>query len=141
MQSMRLRKRKWYLLALLAASALAARGLYADFRAGYYTPGGPGTIQQALPKIASTDANYDAGQYPIYYPELAAGDGKDEVENNCELCHSPRYITMQPVMSAQAWADEVNKMRKTFGASIPDDTAEKIIRYLGTHYTPETRKR
>jgi len=44
-------------------------------------------------------------------------------------------------MSAQAWADEVNKMRKTFGASIPDDTAEKIIRYLGTHYTPETRKR
>jgi hypothetical protein len=32
-------------------------------------------------------------------------------------------------------------MRKTFGASIPDDTAEKIIRYLASHYTPETRKR
>ena len=74
-------------------------------------------------------------------PELATGDGKDDVENNCELCHSPRYITMQPVMPAEAWSDEVNKMRKTYGASIPDDTAQRIIQYLGTHYTPETRKR
>ncbi len=133
--------RKWYLAAVVALSALAARGLYADFRAGYYTPMGPETIHQTLPNTASTDATYDAGQYPIYYPELAAGDGKDDVENNCELCHSPRYITMQPVIPAQAWADEVNKMRKTFGASIPDDTAQKIIQYLGSHYTPETRKR
>lgn len=136
-----MRTPKGYLIAVLALSALAARGLYADFRAGYYTPTGPGTIQQMLPNVTPTDATYDAGQYPIYYPELAAGDGKDDVENNCELCHSPRYITMQPVMSAQAWSDEVNKMRKTFGASIPDDTAQKIIQYLGTHYTPETRKR
>ena len=136
-----MRIRKWYLVAVIALSALAARGLYADFRAGDYTQGGPGTIRQMLPNASNTDATYDAGQYPIYYPELAAGDGKDDVENNCELCHSPRYITMQPVMSAQTWSDEVNKMRKTFGASIPDDTAQKIIRYLGTHYTPETRKR
>jgi|ERR1700689_3645320 len=133
--------RKWYLVAVIALSILAARGLYADFRAGDYTQAGPGTIHPVLPAVASTDAAYDAGQYPMYYPELAPGDGKDDVENNCELCHSPRYITMQPVMPAQAWADEVTKMRKTFGASIPDDTAQKIIQYLGSHYTPETRKR
>jgi hypothetical protein len=133
--------RKWYLAAVTALSILAARGLCANFRAGDYTQGGPGTIRQMLPNAAPTDATYDAGQYPIYYPELAAGDGKDDVENNCELCHSPRYITMQPVMPAQAWSDEVNKMRKTYGASIPDDTAQKIIQYLGTHYTAETRKR
>lgn len=136
-----MRTRKWYVLAVTPMFLLAARGLYADFRAGYYTPAGPETIHQTLPNIVSTDATYDAGQYPIYYPELAAGDGKDDVENNCELCHSPRYITMQPVMPPQAWSDEVNKMRKTYGASIPDDTAQKIIQYLGTHYTPETRKR
>jgi hypothetical protein len=136
-----MRTRKWYLAAVIGLSVLAARGLRADFRAGYYNPAGPETMHQTLPAAASPDATYDAGQYPIYYPELAAGEGKDEVENNCELCHSPRYITMQPVMPAQAWSDEVNKMRKTFGASIPDDTAQKIILYLGSHYTPETRKR
>jgi len=68
------------------------------------------------------------------------GDFQDGV-TNCELCPRPRYITMQPAMSAQAWTDEVNKIRKTFGGSIPDDTAGTIIRYLETHYTPETRKR
>jgi hypothetical protein len=135
------RTRKWYFTAVAALSILAARVLYADFRAGYYTPAGPETIHQTLPGAVSTDSNYDAGQYPIYYPELAPGDGKNDVENNCELCHSPRYITMQPPLSAQAWSDEVNKMRKTFGESIPDDTAQRIIQYLGTHYTPETRKR
>jgi cytochrome c5 len=133
--------RKWYLAAVAGLSLLAARGLYADFRAGYYTPAGPGTIHQMMPNVASTDATYDAGQYPIYYPEVAAGDGKDDVETYCELCHSPRYITMQPPLPAQAWADEVNKMRKTFGASIPEEDAQKIIQYLGSHYTPETRKR
>jgi len=136
-----MRTRKWYLVAVIALSILAARGLYADFRAGYYTPTGAETIHQVLSNAVSTDATYDAGQYPIFNPELAAGDGKDEVENNCELCHSPRYIPMQPALPAQAWADEVNKMRKTFGVSIPDDTAQKIIQYLGSHYTPETRKR
>src|ERR1700684_1593184 len=122
-----MRTRKWYFAAAITLVLLATRAICADFRAGYYTTTGPETIHQTLPNVQNTDATYDAGQYPIYYPELAAGDGKDDVENNCELCHSPRYITMQPVMSAQAWSDEVNKMRKTYGASIPDDTAQKII--------------
>jgi hypothetical protein len=133
--------RKWYLIAVVAFSMLAARGLYADFRAGDYTQAGPGTIRQALPAAPPSGATYDAGEYPIYYPELVPGEGKEDVENTCELCHSPRYITMQPPLPAQAWSDEVTKMRKTFGASIPDETAEKIIQYLGSHYTPETRKR
>jgi len=135
-------KRKWVLISAIGLLALLlGQGIYADFRAGYYNPAGPETMHQILPASASTDSTYTAGQYPIYYPELADGDGKAEVENNCELCHSPRYITMQPPMSAQAWAAEVNKMRNIYGASIPEATAQKIINYLGTHYTPETRKR
>jgi hypothetical protein len=133
--------RKWYIAAVTVLFLLAARGLYADFRAGVYTQKGPETTQQTLPMPASTDATYDAGAYPIYYPELEAGDGKDDVVQNCELCHSPRYITMQPAMPAQEWADEVNKMIKIYGAPVSDDAAKKIIQYLGTHYTPETRKR
>ena len=136
-----MRTRIWYFGVVIALSILAARIVHADFRAGYYSPAGPETIHQMLAGPVSTDSTYDAGQYPIYYPELAPGDGKADVENNCELCHSPRYITMQPAMPAQAWSDEVNKMRKTFGASIPEDTAQKIIQYLGSHYTPETRTR
>ena len=110
------RGKRCYFVALAVLAVLAARFVYADLRAGLYTNTGPETIHRLLPANASTDSVYAAGEYPIYYPELPPGAGKDDVETNCELCHSPRYITMQPVMPAQAWADEVNKMRKTFGA-------------------------
>jgi mono/diheme cytochrome c family protein len=136
-----MRKYKWYAVVLIAFAVLAGRGLYADFQAGYYTPAGPGTMHQTLANVTSTDATYDAGQYPFTRPELVPGDGLQQVENDCNTCHSPRYIIMQPPLPADAWAAEVNKMIKTYGASIPADDAQKIIGYLQTHYTPETRKR
>jgi hypothetical protein len=136
-----MRSRQFYFGAVGALCLFAASGLYADFRAGDYNKPGSQLMPQLLPVDSPADSTYDAGEYPIYYPELAPGDGRDDVENDCELCHSPRYITMQPAMPAQAWADEVNKMRKIFGANIPDDAAQRIIAYLGSHYTPETRKR
>jgi hypothetical protein len=128
-------------MSLVALALLAGRGLHADFRAGSYTPTGSETIHQMLPNITSTDATYDVGPYPIYEPELAAGDGKLEVETYCNTCHSPRYIIMQPPLPAGSWEDEVNKMVKTYGASVPSDDAQKIIEYLQSHYTPDARKR
>ena len=47
---------------------------------------------------------------------------------------------MQPPLLGETWEAEVNKMTKTFGAPIPEASAKKIISYLQTHYTPETRK-
>jgi hypothetical protein len=47
---------------------------------------------------------------------------------------------MQPPLPAATWEAEVNKMIKTFGAPIPEASAKKIISYLQTHYTLETRK-
>jgi hypothetical protein len=47
---------------------------------------------------------------------------------------------MQPPLPAPTWDAEVNKMIKTFGASIPEATAKEIISYLQEHYTPENRK-
>jgi len=135
-----MRRYKGYTLALVALAILAGRGLYAEFQAGYYTPTVQGSIRQVLPSVGSTDAIYDAGKYPIYPTVLAAGDGRQEVEVYCNVCHSPRYITMQPPLPGGAWADEVNKMVKTYGASVPDDAVQKIIQYLQSRYTPETRK-
>ena len=132
---------KRYAVASVALAILAGRGVYARFQPASYPHAGPWTIRQTLAKIASTDASYDAGEYPLYPPVLAEGDGTQQVETYCNTCHSPRYITMQPPLPAGAWADEVNKMIKTFGASVPDDAAQKIIQYLQSHYTPETRKR
>ena len=136
-----MRKYKWPVITFLAVFIFAAFGLHADFRAGNYTPVEQGAMHQLLPDLSSTDANYAAGQYPLLEPELAAGDGKEILEADCSLCHTPRFVTMQPPLPAETWAAEVEKMRKVMGAAIPDDDAKKIVEYLSAHYTPETRKR
>ena len=56
------------------------------------------------------------------------------------MCHSTRYITMQPPLPPATWEAEVNKMTKTFGAPIPEATAKKITSYLQSHYTAENHK-
>jgi hypothetical protein len=48
---------------------------------------------------------------------------------------------MQPPLPAATWEAEVNKMGKVFGAQIPAESQASILKYLESHYTPETRKR
>jgi len=120
--------------------ALAAGVVYADLKKGYYSPDQLGSIQQTAPAAISLDADYEVSAYPVPTLELAPGDGRQEVQIYCNTCHSPRYITMQPPLPAATWEAEVNKMNKAYGAGIPEDTTRKIIAYLQTHYTPETRK-
>jgi mono/diheme cytochrome c family protein len=120
---------------------LAGAGVYAELQKGNYEAATLGQVQQADPQELSPDGQYGGASYPLYPPELEPGDGRDEVEGYCSVCHSTRYITMQPPLPAAAWEAEVTKMKKAFGATIPDEATAKINHYLETHYTPETRKR
>jgi hypothetical protein len=130
-------------LFLAVSVPLVAAGGLDDvvLRNGNYRQADIGNIQQAAPAELSTDSTYQGSAYPTFGPELAAGDGKQEVESYCALCHSPRYITMQPPLPAASWEAEVIKMNKAYGAPIPDAVSHKIVQYLQAHYTPETRKR
>jgi len=121
--------------------AISAGVVYADLKKGYYTPEQLGSIQQAAPAALTPDADYEVSAYPVPNMELAAGDGRQDVQIYCNTCHSPRYITMQPPLPAATWEAEVNKMNKAYGAAIPEDTSRKIIAYLQAQYTPENRKR
>lgn len=132
---------KRFVLVTAICVFLASAALYAQFNAGFYTLQGPGSIRQTMPSTATTSASYYVAAYTLYPAMLAAGDGEQEVASYCNTCHSPRYITMQPPLPADTWSSEVNKMIKTYGASIPDDATQKIIHYLQSHYTPENRKK
>jgi len=121
-------------------SVLAAAGVFAELRKGQYQPAALGLLPQARPSDVAPDSQYAGGPYPLYPPEMESGDGKTEVEGYCSTCHSTRYITMQPPLPAAAWVTEVTKMKKSFGATIPDEAVSKIAGYLQAHYTPETRK-
>jgi len=127
-------------LLLCAFLALAAAGVFAELQKGHYQPAKLGQFPQAGARESLPDSLYGGEAYPLYPPELESGEGKAEVEGYCSMCHSTRYITMQPPLRADAWEAEVTKMRKAFGATIPDEAASKIVGYLKAHYTPETRK-
>src|SRR5215831_10951354 len=129
-------------LVLAAGLMLAATGtaVFAQFQSGSYGSSKATSIEQSATAQMSSDVNFAVASFLSFPPELAEGEGKAETESFCAMCHSTRYITMQPPLPAATWEAEVNKMIKTFGAPIPDATAKKIISYLQQYYTPENRK-
>src|SRR5260370_19157751 len=77
-------------------------------------------------------------------PVFPPGPGQDEFVTACVVCHSPRYITMQPRFSRTTWLGEVNKMRDVYGAHISDEQVLRITDYLvsingkaGTGHAPK----
>ena len=136
-----MKNRRMALFVIVCALGVSAGVVYADLlKKGYYSPAQLGGLQQSAPMTLSPNASYEVSSYPVPALDLAPGDGRAEVQIYCNSCHSPRYITMQPPLPAATWEAEVNKMNKAMGAAIPEDAVKKIISYLQTHYTPETRK-
>ena len=69
--------------------------------------------------------------YPqVAPPNLPDGPGIDAFKANCVICHTYRYVTTQPKFSKKVWTAEVDKMRKTYGAPIPEDQVPAIVDYL-----------
>jgi mono/diheme cytochrome c family protein len=63
-------------------------------------------------------------------PLLPPGPGREEFVTACAVCHSPRYVTMQPQFSRSTWLSEVKKMKDVYGAHISDEQAVEITDYL-----------
>jgi len=107
---------------------------------GDYAPGNLGMQMQPAPRNDDAGPVYAVGAWPTYTPPLAEGEGRELVQSFCGICHSTTYITMQPPLPSATWEVVVKKMIGTFGAPIPEPSAQAIIAYLKSHYTPETRR-
>jgi mono/diheme cytochrome c family protein len=67
--------------------------------------------------------------------KLKPGPGADAAAAQCAACHSFDYISTQPPGKPLAfWKAEVEKMKKVYGAPIPDDQIEPIAQYLTRAY-------
>ena len=69
-------------------------------------------------------------QLPRDEPELPKGPGRQEFYAACATCHSTRYVTDQPGFERAVWAAEVEKMRKSYGAEVPEKDVDAIVGYL-----------
>jgi mono/diheme cytochrome c family protein len=63
-------------------------------------------------------------------PMFPPGPGREEFVTACVVCHSPRYVTMQPRFSRTTWLSEVDKMKDVYGAHISEEQVQKITDYL-----------
>ncbi len=71
-------------------------------------------------------------ELPHYQPDFPPGEHRDLFVSRCGVCHSLRYVTMQPDFPKKTWAKEVDKMIKTYGAHIDKKEAEAIVEYLSS---------
>lgn len=86
---------------------------------------------QAAQLVQQSDADaLHSITLPHYEPSFPAAAGREEFVTACVVCHSPRYITMQPRFARSTWLSEVKKMKNVYGAHISDQQAEKITDYL-----------
>ena len=76
-------------------------------------------------------------ELPEETAELAPGPHREVALANCMACHSADYISTQPrglKDPAAFWTAEVNKMRQTYGAPIPEADIKPILDYLVAAY-------
>jgi cytochrome c5 len=97
-------------------------------------------ISPAYGAEAAKDEEEKSIQLPVIAPDLPDGKGLAAVNAACTMCHSTRYITMQPNFPRKTWIANVDKMRKTFGAPVSDQQAAEIVDYLiAVRGTPEEK--
>jgi mono/diheme cytochrome c family protein len=80
--------------------------------------------------VSNADTPVHTIVLPHDEPLFPPGPGRDEFVTACVVCHSPRYITMQPRFPRATWLSEVQKMKDVYGAHISDEQAVQITDYL-----------
>jgi sulfite dehydrogenase (cytochrome) subunit B len=70
-------------------------------------------------------------------PALPPGPERDVFAAQCIVCHSARYISMQPHLSRKVWKSEVQKMVTAYKAPISEADQDRIVNYLVFAYGVE----
>jgi hypothetical protein len=88
------------------------------------------TSQPQTAPAAGGSAVHTIALPPIAPPPLPDGPGRMPFMVQCGICHTQRYVTMQPPFSRKVWTDEVTKMINTYKAPVPADQVTTIVDYL-----------
>jgi mono/diheme cytochrome c family protein len=91
---------------------------------------GVSNIKMESMLVSNPDSPVHTIVMPHDEPVFPPGPGREEFVTACVVCHSPRYITMQPPFPRTTWLSEVKKMKDVYGAHISDEQVLKITDYL-----------
>jgi hypothetical protein len=99
----------------------------------------PATESSRDPEITTVDMPTEAADtrtvtivMPHDEPTFPDGPGRRQFLTSCVVCHSPRYIAMQPHFTQTVWATEVHKMVAAYGAHVTPEEEAAIVTYIMT---------
>ena len=78
--------------------------------------------------------DWESWKLPAGEPQFKKGEGAQLVVANCLICHSADYVSMQPPLDEARWTAIVQKMRKTYGAPLPEDKVDEVVKYIMANY-------
>jgi mono/diheme cytochrome c family protein len=113
----------WLVLVSLAGFTLVA---YLGF---HFAPA-PVGAESAPTQPKAVSAEYQTIQLAHDEPSLPPGPGRAEFSAQCVICHSTRYISMQPRFPRKVWEAEVQKMVTAYKAPISEHDQAQIVNYL-----------
>jgi len=110
-----------YILVATCCIALLCYGCRRQKQEAYTPP--PNTI-------SINGSVHEMTLYPETPPDFPEHEGKAEFVSYCAICHTLKYVTMQPDFPAKTWNAEVDKMVHKYNAPIDSVTCKKIVAYL-----------
>lgn len=113
----------WRIAYILATAAL---GLMLSVAAPAQQP----SVGASKPAAKTAASQVHSIVLPQYPPDIPEGPNLQVYENNCLLCHTARYVSMQPRFSKTVWQAEVKKMVDAYGAPISEADQALIVDYL-----------
>jgi mono/diheme cytochrome c family protein len=93
-------------------------------------------VKTQSPSVTPEDGNTEQPRIVLIHdePELPPGPGRAQFATDCVICHSPRYISMQPPFPREVWEAEVHKMVTMYGAPISESDQAQIVNYLSATF-------
>jgi cytochrome c5 len=113
----------WKIVCALMVTAMATAGT----TGGQSQPPTAGASKQAAKNVPNQVQRIVLPQYPS---EIMQGPNVQVYERDCLICHTTRYVSMQPRFSKAVWQSEVKKMVDAYGAPISEADQALIVEYL-----------
>jgi mono/diheme cytochrome c family protein len=120
------------------ASCLVLAPLIASLT--FFVAGGAHSIARAADVEAQATNHIHSITLPHFEPDLPMAPGRDDYLVVCVSCHSPRYVTMQPLFPQRQWEETVDKMAKVYGAQMDPTQRASIVQYLVATHGPGSAK-
>jgi hypothetical protein len=100
-------------------------------------------VKTQSPSVTPEGGNAEQPRIVLMHdePELPPGPGRTQFATDCVICHSPRYITMQPPFPRKVWKETVHKMVDAYGAPISESDQVQIVNYLTATFGIEDGKK